>query len=59
MVTIELQHALRMPREPEVQRMWADLQQWMHTRLPEAADVVRAAQAPSDPTAPRRPSAQP
>lgn len=58
-VTIELQHALRMPREPEVQRMWADLQQWMHTRLPEAADVVRAAQAPSDPTAPRRPSAQP
>lgn len=53
-VTIELQHALRLPQEAEVQRMWSDLQRWMHTRLPEADDVVRAAQAPVDPSAGRR-----
>lgn len=32
-VTIELEHALRMPPDAEVRAMWRDLRQWMNTRL--------------------------
>ncbi|HRA15470.1 MAG TPA: murein peptide amidase A, partial [Giesbergeria sp.] len=32
-VTIELDHALRMPRDVEVRSMWRDLLRWMDTRL--------------------------
>lgn len=32
-VTIELDHALRMPRDAEVRSMWSDLLRWMDTRL--------------------------
>ncbi len=32
-VTIELDHALRMPRDAEVRSMWRDLLRWMDTRL--------------------------
>lgn len=32
-VTIELDHALRMPRDAEVRSMWNDLLRWMDTRL--------------------------
>jgi len=32
-VTIELDHALRMPRDAEVRSMWDDLLRWMDTRL--------------------------
>ena len=33
MVTIELEHALRMPPDAEVRAMWRDLRHWMNTRL--------------------------
>ena len=32
-VTIELEHALRMPPDAEVRAMWRDLRHWMNTRL--------------------------
>jgi hypothetical protein len=32
-VTIELDHALRMPRDAEVRSMWRDLLRWMEARL--------------------------
>jgi len=32
-VTIELDHALRMPRDAEVRSMWSDLLRWMDDRL--------------------------
>ncbi|MCZ8095951.1 MAG: M14 family zinc carboxypeptidase [Acidovorax sp.] len=39
-VTIELDHALRMPPDAEVRAMWRDLRQWMNTRLRDGGDAV-------------------
>lgn len=36
-VTIELEHALQMPREGEIRAMWNDLLDWMGTRQPPLA----------------------
>jgi len=42
-VTIELQHALKMPPDAEIRSMWKDLVSWMDTRLPlPDASPVRA-----------------
>lgn len=44
-VTIELDHALKMPRDAEVRSMWSDLLRWMDTRLlqspPQAAGLAQ------------------
>lgn len=45
-VTIELDHALRMPAEAEVHAMWRDLRQWMNTRLLDGSDAVAGLPAP-------------
>jgi hypothetical protein len=39
-VTIELDHALRMPPDAEVRAMWRDLRQWMNTRLLDGGDAM-------------------
>ena len=44
-VTIELPNALRMPKEAEQRKMWADLLRWMDARLP---GDVREARNDSD-----------
>ncbi|MCO5104047.1 MAG: DUF2817 domain-containing protein [Burkholderiaceae bacterium] len=49
-VTIELPHALRMPKEAEQREMWADLLRWMHARLP--GDVREARDKPRGKTGP-------
>ena len=41
-VTIELDHALRMPRDAEVQSMWRDLLHWMDARLQKVQPVEAA-----------------
>ncbi len=41
-VTIELEHALNMPRDAEVRAMWRDLLRWMDTRLYRPAPVEAA-----------------
>lgn len=41
-VTIELEHALHMPRESEIQAMWHDLLGWMQTRQPPLASSSKA-----------------
>lgn len=41
-VTIELDHALRMPRDEEVQSMWRDLLSWMDSRLSKEAPIEAA-----------------
>ena len=38
-VTIELDHALKMPRDAEVQSMWNDLLRWMDARLLHSPDM--------------------
>ena len=38
-VTIELDHALKMPRDAEVQSMWNDLLRWMDARLLQSPDM--------------------
>ena len=38
-VTIELDHALNMPREAEVRSMWSDLLRWMDARLLHSPDA--------------------
>lgn len=45
-VTIELDHALRMPAEAEVHAMWRDLRQWMNTRLLDGSEAVAGVSAP-------------
>lgn len=45
-VTIELEHALRMPPDAEVRAMWRDLRHWMNTRLLEGADAVAGVKPP-------------
>lgn len=39
-VTIELDHALKMPRDAEVRSMWNDLLRWMDARLVQSAPQV-------------------
>ena len=46
-VTIELEHALRMPPDTEVRAMWRDLRQWMNTRLLDGGDAVAGTAAPA------------
>lgn len=46
-VTIELEHALRMPPDAEVRAMWRDLRQWMNTRLLDSGDAVAGAASPA------------
>lgn len=41
-VTIELDHALRMPRDAEVRSMWRDLLRWMEARLLPDGSVEQA-----------------
>lgn len=45
-VTIELEHALKPPREAEVRAMWSDLLRWMDARLlpPEPRGAAQAKQ---------------
>ena len=38
-VTIELDHALKMPRDAEVRSMWSDLLRWMDARLLHSPDT--------------------
>ena len=38
-VTIELDHALKMPRDGEVRAMWSDLLRWMDARLLQSPDT--------------------
>lgn len=45
-VTIELEHALRMPPDAEVRAMWRDLRHWMNTRLLDGADAVAGVKPP-------------
>lgn len=38
-VTVELDHALDMPDDAEVQHMWRDLMRWIDTRLPQPREA--------------------
>jgi protein MpaA len=38
-VTVELDHALDMPNDAEVQHMWRDLMRWVDTRLPQPLEA--------------------
>lgn len=51
-VTIELEHALDMPRESEMQAMWNDLLRWMDTRLYRPSPVEAAKIKANRPLAP-------
>ena len=51
-VTIELEHALDMPRDAEVRAMWSDLLRWMDTRLYRPAPVEAAKIKSNRPPAP-------
>ncbi|MBP6600040.1 MAG: DUF2817 domain-containing protein [Giesbergeria sp.] len=44
-VTIELEHALTMPRDTEVRSMWRDLLRWMDARLLQAAPQGKSQRA--------------
>lgn len=44
-VTIELDHALKMPRDTEVRSMWSDLLRWMDARLLQAAPEAKSQRA--------------
>lgn len=46
-VTIELPHALRMPKEAEQRAMWADLLRWMDVRLPPKVREAKQNKAPA------------